>query len=109
MERNIMLLHILYVNVLCYYDFILFKNVSLYKKTCLSLDSMTSVVFLFLFIKKKKKKKLQGIPWQWVQWLVRIPCFYCSTHRIDPWSGNPAKCAAWHGQTKFSLSVRMCL
>ena len=52
-----MLLHILYVNVLCYYDFILFKNVSLYKKTCLSLDSMTSVGFLFLFIKKKKKKK----------------------------------------------------
>ena len=52
-----MLLHILYVNVLCYYDFILFKNVSLYKKTCLSLDSMTSVGFLFLFIKKKKNSR----------------------------------------------------
>lgn len=42
---------------MCCYNFILFKNVSLYKKTCLSLDSMTSVGFLFLYIYKKNSRQ----------------------------------------------------
>ena len=43
---------------------------------------MTSVLGMNGHLKSRMLRELPGCP------VVRAPCFHCTGHRFDPWSGN---------------------